>query len=54
MLKWIRQAHHPEFTEGQVQHDEKYDASFCITTGSTTFYYKESTIFRASGMNENS
>ena len=21
ILKWIRQAHHPEFTEGQVQND---------------------------------
>ena len=26
ILKWIRQAHHPEFTEGQVQDD-----GFCET-----------------------
>ena len=25
MLKWIRQTHHPEFTEGQVQHDRLYE-----------------------------
>ena len=23
ILKWIRQAHHPEFTEGQVQDDNE-------------------------------
>ena len=25
ILKWIRQDHHPEFTEGQVQDDRKYE-----------------------------